>query len=140
MKKAIVVVAALAVIGLAVWRLWPSRGRATAAMEARPRLCEECGERFGGVPEAVMVECPKCHKRAGVRVHVYQCGKCGESFEAFHSKPEDATLTEIDPMKPPPTMLFRAPGGEWTRSWKEVKKQLKCPKCGSTDVAAPLPH
>ena len=140
MKKAIVLVAALAAIGLAVWRLWPTPKRATADMEARPRLCEACGHRFAGPTDDILLECPECKKRAGVRVHVYSCRKCGESFEAFHSKCEDASLTAIDPMKPPPTLLYREVGGEWTRSWPAVRRKLKCPKCGSTDVAAPMPH
>jgi len=140
MKKAIVVVVTLVVIGVSAYSLWPKGGRATPEMEARPRLCEACGHRFSGPTDDLLLVCPECKKRAGVRVHVYECHKCGERFEAFHSKPEDASLTEIDPMKPPPTLLYRIVGGEWARSWPQVRKQLKCPKCGSTDVGPPMPH
>ena len=140
MKKALVAVVAVVVLGLAVYSLWPRGGRATPAMEARPRLCEECGHRFAGPTDDILLECPQCHKRAGVRVHVYACRKCVESFEAFHSKCADASLTAIDPMKPPPALLYRVVGGEWTRSWEAVRKQLKCPKCASKDVGHPMPR
>ncbi|MFW6163878.1 MAG: hypothetical protein ACODAJ_13995 [Planctomycetota bacterium] len=140
MKKGIIVALAIAAIGFAAYRFWPGGGKAPRRLEVRGRLCEACGHRFKGPTDDILLVCPKCNERAGVRVHVYQCHQCSHRFEAFHSKPEDESLTEIDPMKPPPTMLYRVPGGEWQRSWRKVKKQLKCPECGSTDVGPPLPQ
>lgn len=138
MKKVIIAVVAVATIGFAVWRLWPSTGKQAAKLAERPRLCEACGFRFQGTTEPVMVECPKCKKLAGIRVNVFVCRKCGESFEAFHTKPEDPTLTAIDPMKPPPVLLYKREGGEWGKSRKQLG-EFKCPKCGSTDVGPSLP-
>jgi len=138
MKKAIIAVVAVATIAVAVWRLWPSSGKQAAELAERPRLCEACGFRFQGTTEPVMVECPKCKKLAGIRVNVFVCRKCGESFDAFYTKPEDPTLTAIDPMKPPPVLLYKREGGEWVKSRKQLG-EFKCPKCGSTDVGPPLP-
>ena len=140
MKKALVVVVALAAIGYAVYTFVPRGGKATAEMEGRPRVCEKCNHRFVGPTDDILLECPKCKERAGVRVHVYECHKCQNTFDAFWSKPEDASLTTIDPMKPPPKVLYKVGDGDWTASWTRTKQKLKCPKCGSKDIGPPLPR
>ena len=137
MKKAIVVIVCLAAIGFAGWRMWPRTIKPTPEMMYRPRVCEKCNERFEGPTEDILVECPKCHERAGVRVFVRECRKCKARFDAFYAKPADPDLTEIDPMKPPPAMLYKRPDGDWKRSRRQLG-EIKCPKCGSADVG-PIP-
>ena len=138
-KRAAIVAACVMVLGFAAWRLWPGRGRGvTPEMVNRPRVCEECGHRFGGSPEPIVAECPKCHKRAGVRVRSYVCGACGERFEAFRERTADATLEELDLMTPP-ELVYKREGGEWMPSVQELG-EIKCPKCASGKVGPPRPQ
>ena len=136
-KKAVVAVACVVAIGVCADRLWPRRGRFRIEMSYGPRVCEACGHRFGGVPEAVMVECPKCHKLAAVRVHSYRCRACGEVFEAFRSRPADAGLARLDDADAMPPVVFKREGGEWVPF--EELGSFQCPKCGSTDLGPHLP-
>ena len=131
-KKVCITVACLAAIGLCAYRLWPRPTGLKPEMRLRTRVCEACGHRFQGVPEPVMVECPKCHKLAGVRVHHYHCRACGEVFEAFLSRPADRTLVKLDETERMPIALFKRQGGEWVPF--EDLGQIKCPKCGSATV------
>ena len=136
MKQAILVVVAVAVLVFAAYRLWPRGGTVTPKMVNRPRVCEECGARFDGPTDPILIECPKCHKRAGVRAYFYVCRKCGEHFEAFRERPADPSVTTVDPIKPP-DLVFKREGGEWVESVQALG-QIKCPKCGSTEVGPPL--
>lgn len=136
-KKAVVVVACVVVLAFAAYRLWPGGGRKVAAeMVERPRACEACGHRFDGPTVATLTECPKCGKREAARVYFYVCRKCGERFEAFRERPADASLTKVDPLRPP-DLVYKRGEGEWV-PFAELGG-IVCPKCGSANVGAPRP-
>ena len=137
MKRAIIAVACVVVATFAAYSLWP-RGRpsVTAEMVKRPRVCEACGHRFDGPTEAILIECPKCGKRAAARVYYYVCRGCGERFEAFQERPADPSLTKVDPLRPP-ELVYKRGEGEWV-PFAELG-EIVCPKCGSANVGAPRP-
>ena len=137
MKKLIVGAVCVVVIAGSVYLAWPRRGTVTPRMMHQPRVCEACGEQHGGPTEPIVTQCPKCGKRASVRARSFVCRKCGESFEAYRERLADESLTEVDPDRPP-VLVYKLPGGEWKRSVRALGP-LKCPKCGSTDVGAPMP-
>ncbi|MFC1806558.1 hypothetical protein ACFL09_06225 [Planctomycetota bacterium] len=137
MKKGILIAVCVVVIVACAYYAWPTKGRITPEMGYRPRVCEACNERVDGPSEPIVTECPKCKKRAAVRVHLYECRDCGESFEAFRSRLADETATEIDD-KTVPEMVYKREGGEWKKSVKALG-QLQCPKCKSANVKPPRP-
>ena len=134
-------IAALAVLGIlfATYSLWPSSRRVTPEMVERPRVCDACGHRFDGPTEPVVVECPECGKRAGVRAQFYQCRKCGHRFEAYWVRTQDTSLEAIDDTKPPPELAYKRPDGQWVDSKQKLGKIL-CPECGSAQVGSPPPR
>ena len=138
MKKGILIAVCVVVIVGALYYAWPKKSAITPEMGYRPRVCEACNHRFNGPTEPLVTECPKCKKRATVRVHSYECRDCGESFEAFRERMADENATEIDPMKPP-DLVYKREGGEWKRSVKALGP-FACPKCKSKNVKPPRPQ
>jgi len=124
MKKVIIIVVCLAVIGGSAYMLWPKGGRATPEMGYRPRVCDACDHPHDGPSEPVLTECPQCKKREGVRVHYYDCQACGERF--------------MDD-KMPSKFVYKLKGGEWEKTIKALGT-LTCPKCKSTKVKSPPPQ
>ena len=137
MKKGIIVAVCLVVIVGAVHFAWPTKGRITPEMGYRPRVCEACDHRYDGPSEPLVLECPKCGKRATVRLHFFECRDCKETFEAYRSRLADETATEIDDKKVP-EMVYKREGGDWKRSIKALG-ELACPKCKSKNVKPPRP-
>jgi len=137
MKKPLIAGVCIVVIAVSVYMAWPRRGRITPQMMQQPRVCEACGDRHGGPTEPIVTVCPTCGKRASVRSRSFVCRKCGERFEAYRERLADESLTAVDPDKPP-VLVYKRPGGQWQRSVRALGP-LKCPKCGSTDVGAPMP-
>ena len=138
MKKGIIVAVCVAVLLGSAYLLWPKKGGTTPEMSYQPRVCEACGHGHEGPLEPLVLECPQCHKRASVRVHVYECRDCGATFEAYRVRLADEAATEIDPMKPP-DLVYKREGGEWRTSVKALG-QLQCPKCRSKNVKPPRPQ
>lgn len=113
------------------------RPQITRQMGHRPRVCDACGHRFDGAALPVMVPCPACGKKAGVRAYFYACRSCGERFEAYRERPaEPAKVT--DPGRPH-ELLVKRPGGPWVKTIKELGP-IRCPECKSADVHVPLPR
>ena len=137
MKKGIIIAVCLVAIAGAVYFMPLRKGRITPQMGYQPRVCEACDHRYDGPSEPLVLECPKCGKRATVRLHFFECRDCGERFEAFRERLADENATEIDPMKPP-EMVCKREGGDWKRSIKALG-DFQCPKCKSKNVRPPRP-
>jgi len=103
-------------------------------------VCEACGATFGGPITVPPRTCPKCGKKAGVLRFTFECGKCGETFEAgwlklapetekqFRSLP--AEQSEGMPMNWELPTVSRKSGAD---GWTSEPIVPTCPKCGNTD-------
>jgi len=131
-KKTIMAVASIIVIIGCVWFMLPEDTSIPKDELVRPYVCEACGHKFTALPEATLMECPKCKKKAALRYHEYECRKCGERFEAFRERQATDQGAAPDPNEPP-VMEYKQPGGEWATELGRIT----CPKCNSTDVGPP---
>lgn len=125
-KKVALAVVSLAAIGLCVWFMLPKGGGVPPEHLLQTHVCEACDHPYTAAAGADAAQCPKCQKRAGVRVHRYTCGGCGETFEAFRER-------ELGEPGQPPRLEYKRPGGKWIAS-SESLGDIVCPKCRSAKV------
>jgi DNA-directed RNA polymerase subunit RPC12/RpoP len=134
-KKAVAVVASLAVIVACVWFMLPRRARVPREQLLRPYVCEACGHRFETMVDGDVAECPTCHKKEAVHYYEYECRECGHRFEAFREKRAGEGAPSPDE---PPQMVYRREGGKWVDMLEQLRlERLACPKCKSRKVGPP---
>ena len=125
-KKIAIVAICLVVIGACVWLMLPKGGGVPPERLLQSHVCEACDHAYTAAAGADAALCPKCQKRAGVRVHRYTCGGCGETFEAFRER-------ELGEPGQPPRLEYKRPGGTWTAS-SESLGDIVCPTCKGAEV------
>ena len=89
-----------------------------------PRLmsdwtCEEHGYQFVAPAEPGPIKCPK-HGDEAVQTIYYECSVHNHRFEAYRTKPATGKEGTM-----PPVMLYKVPGGKWTKSMEPPK--IVCP-------------
>lgn len=125
-KKLAIGAASVAAIAVCVWSVLPKDTGVPRERLLQTHVCEACDYPYSAAPGADAAQCPKCKKKAGVRVHRYVCGGCGETFEAFRER-------EIGAPGQPPRIEYKKPGGQWAAA-SESLGDIVCPKCRSTKV------
>ena len=136
-KKTLIVAACVVVSGVCVCRLVaPRRTTITREMEYQPRVCDACGHCFDGALDPVVVACPRCGEKQGVRRYFYVCQECGHRFEAYRLRLADPEQA-YDPDQPH-KLVYKREGGEWVESVAALGP-IACPECSSANVRAEWP-
>jgi predicted RNA-binding Zn-ribbon protein involved in translation (DUF1610 family) len=137
-RTAAVIVLCAGAVALSLLVTRPRRAKITPETGYGSRLCDACGHRFQGVPDPVVLPCPQCGQKAGVRVYDFACQACGERFEGYRERPADPDRP-YDPDSGPPVLVTKRPGGSWVPSINDLGP-LRCPQCKATDLRVLWPQ
>ena len=103
--------------------------------------CDACGETFEEDRQLPPIECPKCHKKAGVYLRWMECRKCGKRFEGLRHRPVPGREDEFLPkdLMDMPQLQVKLRDGEWVGPGSEeglavVRASFVCPFCNTRDA------
>ena len=103
-------------------------------------VCDECGEAFAEKRDRPPIECPKCHKKAGVILVWHECGQCKKRYQGLRYRPVPGREAEYSPKRPTelPVRQAKLRDSAWVmpdsaKGMALMKRSYLCPSCNTAN-------